>query len=289
MKVRASAPAKINLTLDIVGRREDGYHLLESVMQTVDLCDTVTVAYADDGDIHLTCDGGIPCDTTNTAYRAAKLFRETIKTSDGFTVTVEKRIPSQAGLAGGSSDAAAVLVALNVLTKAHLSVDTLCEMGALIGADVPFCIRGGTVLCTGIGTELIPLSAIPPCTVVIVKPSGGVSTPEAYRLLDTADRLEHPDTDSMCRAIEQRDLVDLSQYVGNSFERPLDLPHTAHIRKQMKQHGAIASALSGSGSAVFGLFADDAAANRATAALSPDYPQTFLCRPCDGIQCEIVE
>ncbi len=289
MKVRAFAPAKINLTLDIVGRREDGYHLLESVMQTVDLCDTVTVAYADDGEIYLSCDGGIPCDTTNTAYRAAALFREKTKTTDGFIITVEKRIPSQAGLAGGSSDAAAVLVALNVLTKANLSSDALCEIGASIGADVPFCIRGGTVLCTDIGTELTPLSAIPPCTVVIAKPQDGVSTPEAYRLLDTADRLEHPDTDGMCRAIARGDLIGLSETVGNSFERPLNLPHTARIRRQMEEYGAIASALSGSGSAVFGLFDDDAAANRATAALLPDYPQTFLCRPCDGIRYEILE
>ncbi len=289
MKVRAFAPAKINLTLDIVGRREDGYHLLESVMQTVDLCDTVTVAYADGENIHLTCDGGIPCDATNTAYRAAALFRQTVGLSCGFAITVEKRIPSQAGLAGGSSDAAAVLVALNVLTKADLSIEVLCEIGALIGADVPFCIRGGTVLCTGIGTELKSLLPMPTCTVVIVKPEGGVSTPEAYRLLDTADRLEHPDSDAMCGAIVQHDLNGVAKTVGNSFEHPLDLPHTARIRNRMEQHGAIASALSGSGSAVFGLFQDEQTAKDAVAALTMDYPQTFLCRPCNGIRYEMIE
>lgn len=289
MKVRAFAPAKINLTLDIVGRRKDGYHLLESVMQTVDLCDTVTVAYADDTDIHLTCDGGIPCDTTNTAYRAAALFRQTVGLSCGFVITVEKQIPSQAGLAGGSSDAAAVLIALNALTKADLSIDTLCAIGAQIGADVPFCVRGGTVLCTGIGTDLTPLSPMPSCTVVIVKPEGGVSTPEAYRLLDTADRLEHPNTDAMCEAIKRDDLIGIAQHVGNSFEQPLNLPHTATIRRQMDRYGAIASALSGSGSAVFGLFQEKQTAQNAVSALGMDYPQTFLCRPCNGIWYEIVE
>ena len=289
MKVRAFAPAKINLTLDIVGRREDGYHLLESVMQTVDLCDTVTATYADDENIHLTCDGGIPCDATNTAYRAATLFRQAVGLSYGFVITVEKQIPSQAGLAGGSSDAAAVLVALNVLTKAELSTDALCAIGAQIGADVPFCVQGGTVLCTGIGTDLTPLSPMTTCTVVIVKPRGGVSTPEAYRLLDTADYLEHPDTDAMCDAIKQGNLIGVAQHVGNSFERPLNLPHTATIRRQMDRYGAIASALSGSGSAVFGLFENEETAQDAVSALSVDYPQTFLCRPCNGIRCEIVE
>ncbi len=289
MKVRAFAPAKINLTLDIVGRREDGYHLLESVMQTVDLYDVITVAYADDEDIHLTCDGGIPCDATNTAYRAADLFRKTIGISDGFIIMVEKHIPSQAGLAGGSSDAAAVLVALNVLTNAGLSTDQLCELGAKIGADVPFCVQGGTVLCTDIGTELTALLPMPTCTVIIAKPESGVSTPEAYRLLDSAKHLEHPNTQAMCEAIRQHNLSGIFKTVGNSFEQPLNLPHTATIRQTMEQYGAYASALSGSGSAVFGLFENDQTAQAALSALTVPFLKTALCHPCNGIHYEILE
>ncbi len=286
MTIKALAPAKINLTLDVVGRRADGYHLLRSVMQTVSLYDTVTVTSTENTTIDLICDGGIPADMSNTAYKAAALFRETVGYSGGVAITVEKTIPSQAGLAGGSSDAAAVLVALNELTGAGLTVEQLCELGGRIGADVPLCIHGGTVLCTGIGTQLSPLPPLPPCAVVIVKPRGGVSTPEAYRLLDNASVLHHPDTDGMCRALAQRDLQGVAACVGNSFEQPLALPFTADIRDRLTDGGALASALSGSGSAVFGLFTDVESATVAARSLREYYPNTVVCRPCEGILLE---
>lgn len=283
MKVTALAPAKINLSLDVTGRREDGYHLLRSVMQTVSLYDTVTVSYGEDDRIVLHCDGGIPADEHNTAYKAAALFRQETGCTAGFVITVKKAIPSQAGLAGGSSDAAGVLAALNELTGAGLSTQALCRLGERIGADVPFCIHGGTVLCTGIGTRLTPQPPLPDCAVVIVKPNGGVSTPEAYRLLDDAPHLSHPDVEGQCAALRRGDLNGVCDRVGNSFEQPLQLPHTAAIRRSLTDGGAAASALSGSGSAVFGLFYDEETARCCARQLQRQYPQTAVCCPCSGI------
>ena len=282
MMVTALAPAKINLTLEITGRRADGYHLLRTVMQTVDLYDTVTVCEADQG-IHLRCSGGIPADQHNTAYKAAALFLETVGYPGGVSIDVEKRIPSQAGLAGGSADAAGVLHALNKLTGANLPVERLCELGERIGADVPFCVHGGTVLCTGTGTVLTPLPPMPDCAMVIVKPEGGVSTPEAYRLLDSASSLLCPDTDGVCAALHNGDLPAIACRVGNAFEAPLSLPSTAPICAALYEGGALSAALSGSGSAVFGLFTDTEAATNCAALLSNRYAFATVCRPCSGV------
>lgn len=284
MTVTALAPAKINLTLDVVGRRADGYHLLESVMQTVDLYDEITVAPAADDRITLHCDGGIPADGSNTAYKAAVQFREAVGCpQQGFVITVKKQIPSQAGLAGGSTDAAGVLHALNVLTNAELTTAQLCEIGSRIGADVPFCVHGGTVLCTGVGEILAPVTPLPDCGIVLVKPDGGVSTPEAYHLLDTAPHLQHPDSGGLCAALTRGDLPGIAACVGNIFEAPLHLPHTADIGTRLLSGGALTAALSGSGSAVFGLFADLSAATACADTLRETYPHTWVCRPCHGV------
>lgn len=289
MTVRVWAPAKLNLTLDVVGRREDGYHLLRSVMQTIDLYDVVTVSARDDRQLCVSCDGGIPADEHNTAHRAAVLFREYTGCALGFDITVEKHIPSQAGMAGGSSDAAAVLVALNVLTEARLSTAQLCKLGAKIGADVPLCVHGSTVLCTGTGTELTPVTPLEQGVFVAVKPQGGVSTPEAYRLLDSAESLLHPDTDGLCRALERQSLADVAACMGSSFEAPLALPYTADIQKRLLDGGALNAILTGSGSTVFGLFDDADTAAACAEQLRTVYPQTFVCHPCDGIIWKIIE
>lgn len=289
MTVRVWAPAKVNLTLDVVGRRDDGYHLLRSVMQTIDLYDVITVSAREDGQLHVTCDGGIPADEHNTATRAARLFCETHGCTCGFDVTVEKHIPSQAGMAGGSTDAAAVLVALNVLTGAGYTTAELCAMGAKIGADVPLCVHGSTVLCTGTGTELTPVTPLKSGVFVAVKPEGGVSTPEAYRLLDSAAQLLHPDTDGLCRALQNRSLAEVAACMGNSFEAPIALPHTADIKARLLDGGALNAILTGSGSTVFGLFADEQTAVACAERLRGDYPQTFVCHPCDGPIWKILE
>ena len=279
MSIVLSAPAKLNLSLDVTGRREDGYHTLRTVMQSIDWCDTVTVDLADDGHIHLTCDGGIPANEKNIAYRAAVLFREALGTEQGYVIDVHKAIPSEAGIAGGSADGAAVLRGLNRLHGEPLSEEALLTLGARLGADVPFCLLGGTALATGIGTELTPLPPLPPCYFVVVKPEGGVSTPEAYRLLDSAPSLLHPDVEAQCEAIRRGDLEGILPHTGNSFEAPLALPHTATIVALLRQHGAAAALLTGSGSATFGIFREKATAEAAAEALKAHYPQTRLCLP----------
>lgn len=279
MSITIDAPAKLNLSLDVVGVRPDGYHELRSVMQAIDWCDRVTVDFAPDGDIHLTCDGGIPADERNIAYRAAALFRELTGRREGYVIDVRKSIPSEAGMGGGSSDGAAVLRALNALTGAGVPQDDLLAASAKLGADVPFCLLGGTALATGTGTDLIPLPPLPDCTFVVVKPEGGVSTPEAYRRLDSAPALLHPDVDGMVSALQRGDLGGVAERIGNSFEAPMALPHTATVTAVMRAHGARGAALTGSGSAVFGLFDDEAAAAACAAALTPAYPRTRLCKP----------
>lgn len=279
MSIVLSAPAKLNLSLDVTGRRADGYHTLRTVMQSIDWCDTVTVDFAEDNRIHLTCDGGIPADEKNIAYRAAALFREAIGSERGYVIDVKKCIPSQAGMAGGSADGAAVLRGLNALHGEPLSEEALFALGARLGADVPFCLLGGTALAEGIGTDLVPLTPLSACFFVVVKPDGGVSTPEAYRLLDNAPALLHPDVEAQCAAIGRHDFDGVVAHAGNSFEAPLALPHTADIVTLLKKHGAAAALLTGSGSAVFGIFKEQAVAEAAAAVLQKAYPETRLCRP----------
>ncbi len=279
MSVVKRAPAKLNLSLDVVGVREDGYHLLRTVMQAIDWCDEVSVAFADDYEIHLSCGGGIPADERNTAYRAAALFRQHTERQEGYVIEVTKHVPSQAGMGGGSSDAAAVLLALNELTGAAVPQEELLALAARIGADVPFCLLGGTALATGIGTDLSPLPPLPPCYFVVVRPEAGVSTPEAYRRLDSAPTLLHPDVDAMCVALARGDLRSVAATVGNSFEAPMALPDTAAICARMREYGAMAAALTGSGSAVFGMFEENETAARCAAALAEAYPCTRVCRP----------
>lgn len=281
MSVTVNAPAKVNLVLDVVGRREDGYHLLETVFQTVDWCDRITVDFADTTEVF--CDGGAPQDESNTAYRAAMLFREYTGRNENYRITVQKHIPMQAGLAGGSADAAGVLVALNRLTGANLSLDELCELGAKIGADVPFCIRGGTALGTGTGTDLQPLPAFETGYIVIVKPTGGVSTPEAYRLVDGKADLFHPSASAFCEALKNGDWEKMTAAIGNSFEDALCLPDSLAARDMLLKNGAAAACMSGSGSSVFGLFESQDTAERCAAAMGQYYAQVRVCRPCRGI------
>ncbi len=281
MSVCVKAPAKINLVLDVVGRREDGYHVLETVFQTVDWYDRITVDVAQT--LSFSCDGGAPQDASNTAYRAALLFAEYIGQPAAYRIAVEKHIPAQAGLAGGSADAAGTLVALNRLTGADLSQEELCALANKVGADVPFCVMGGTAFATGTGDILTPLMPLGQGYFVIVKPEGGVSTPEAYRLVDSQPDLLHPSAHAFCDALKNEDLTAMARAVGNTFELALALPTCLTARDQLKEHGAIAACMSGSGTAVFGWFTDEQTAQRCAAALSPLYSKVRVCRPCNGI------
>ncbi len=284
MKIVAKAPAKINLTLDITGKKQDGYHTLKTVFQSIDWYDRIVVeSLPNCQDIVFSCSDKALENPKNTAYKAATLFKESAGIKNGFSVFVEKSIPQQAGLAGGSADAAGVLAALNCLCGFPFSQKKLCKLGANIGADVPFCLLGGTALGEDTGIELTPLLPLPSCYIVVVKPEGGVSTPQAYTLWDTAKEVIHPDTDGMCSALAAGDMDGVLCRVANTFEKPLSLPHTQNICRILKENGAQAAALSGSGSAVFGIFQTVQSAKNGVTQLQKVYSQTKLCKPCEGI------
>ncbi len=278
-KIVVYAPAKINLTLDVTGRRADGYHTIRSVMQTVDLCDRITLQATATPGIFLTLsDDTLPCDEKNTAYKAAALFLEGTKATGGVVIHVDKLIPQQAGMAGGSADAAGVLVGLNHLLNAGWSTAQLCELGLKIGADVPFCIAGGCALCEGIGEVLTPAPAMPDLPLVVVKPPVGVSTAEAYRRVDEGDLEPRPDTEAMLAALQAQDGAAIGMTLGNVFETALQLPEVAAIRAAMAAYHPLGCRMTGSGSAVVALFAEDADAIACAAAMGA-LGEVYLCRP----------
>ena len=282
MQVTVHAPAKINLTLDVVGRRADGYHLLESIMQSVDCCDTLTAKKIPYG-IELAVVGGAVCPTEkNTAYRAAQVFFRACGIDGGVRMTLHKRIPQQAGMGGGSADAAATLHALNVLYDTHLPTDALCEMGMQVGADVPFCVLGGTAMVTGIGEGLAPLPMLPECYIVIAQPSDGVSTAKAYAALDGAPMPMHPEHPAALDALRQGDLVGVCRQVDNVFEPACAIEGVRAIRARMAEFSPLAAQMTGSGSAVFAVFDDPQTTHACAAALLKEHPVAFVCRPSAG-------
>ncbi|MDN4495388.1 4-(cytidine 5'-diphospho)-2-C-methyl-D-erythritol kinase [Ureibacillus aquaedulcis] len=249
------APAKINLTLDVLYKRPDNYHEVEMIMTTVDLSDRIGLESRADGLIKIiSTNGFIPDDSRNLAYQAAQLIKDTYGVAEGVTISIEKEIPVAAGLAGGSSDAAATLKGLNELWQLNLSVDTLAELGAKIGSDVSFCIYGGTALATGRGEKIQKLPAPPTCWVVLAKPKIGVSTAQVYGGLNI-EGIEHPNTKQMIQAIETNDYDLMCQSLGNVLESVTFKlhPEVIMIKEQMKRFGADAVLMSGSGPTVFGL------------------------------------
>ena len=284
MSVTVYAPAKINLTLDVVGAREDGYHLLESIFQAVDRYDTVTAAKADTITLDAE-DCGCPMEK-NTAYKAAVAFFAATGIGGGVHLTLQKRIPQQAGMGGGSADAAGVLVALNTLYETNLTTAQLCEIGLTVGADVPFCIVGGTAYVTGIGEGLQTLPALPDCAIVVAQPAEGISTKEAYAAVDHADILARPDNAAAITALERGDLAGVCAQAVNVFEAATQLEGVKDIRRRMEQHNPLCSQMTGSGSCVFAIFEDDASAQACLAELQTRYPTAFVCRPCGGVVVE---
>ncbi len=279
MKLTVKAPAKINLTLEITGRLPNGYHTVEMVMQTIDLYDTVSVEPGGDR-LSLTIEGAdLPADEHNTAYKAAKLYCEATGIPPHFRLNITKNIPMQAGLAGGSADAAATLVALNTLCDNRLSPERLAEIGAAVGADVPFCLFGGTRLATGIGTTLSPLPAMPDCSIVVLKPAVGVSTAEAYRAVD-AKAFEVKSSDRMIEALQSGEIAAVGQETYNRFSEALPIPEVERLVDRLKELGACGACMTGSGSAVIGLFGTEAAALEAEQAVRSLCEQTAICRPC---------
>lgn len=258
------APAKINLTLDVLHKRPDGYHEVEMIMTTVDLSDRIGLESRDDGMIQIvSADRYVPDDHRNLAYQAAKLLKDTYKVTKGVSIILEKKIPVAAGLAGGSSDAAATLKGLNQLWNLNLTVDQLAVHGAKIGSDVSFCVYGGTALATGRGESIHELSSPPNCWIILAKPSIGVSTADVYGGLNVAE-IDHPNTKEMIRAIQEKNYDLMCSSMGNALESvTLKLyPEVSMIKEQMMKFGADAVLMSGSGPTVFGLVQHESRVNR---------------------------
>lgn len=281
--------AKINLHLDMTGRRADGYHTVNTVMQTVSLCDDVTVTLREDEKIFATCNvHGVPADEKNLAVRAALMLREALGTPFGAQIDIFKRIPMAAGLAGGSADAAATLVALNRLLGEPCSVEALCEIGSRLGADVPFCIVGGTCFADGKGDVLHAFPKMPDCAIVIACEGEGVSTPWAYRCLDEIyGNFEESfgyapkELAPLKFALEGKDLSAIAKNMYNIFEEPVlaERPVAAELRGLFLSCGALGAMMSGSGPSVFAIFSSDAEAEVAVNALQTRGYRPYLCHP----------
>lgn len=282
MKVSVKAYAKLNLTLDITGKREDGYHLLKTVMQSVSLYDTVTVRERSDGQISLSVTGEeAPEDSTNTAWKAAERFFEyTGVANPGIGIKIDKNIPVGSGLAGGSADAAGVIIALDRIFGTRLDEDELCDIAEKVGADVPFCVTGGTALARGTGSILSFLPDLADCRIVIARGSAGMSTKEAYALFDAYEgELVMPDSDKMCEDICGGDIEEVADGLCNVFEQALGLEEPARLISILRENGALGAALTGSGSAVFGIFEDEENAQEAADALEKECEYVFVKKP----------
>lgn len=278
-----SANAKINLTLDILRRREDGYHELQMVMQSVTLADalTVTPAQGEEGqavsDLHFLPTGG-----KNLAQMAAAAFREAAGLGGQVDVSIQKRIPVCAGLAGGSADAAAVLRAMNQLTGAGLSQPELAKIGEQVGSDVPFCVMGGAALAEDRGERLTPLPPLPSCRIVICKPHFSISTPQLFGRVNVRKIVRRPDTAGVAAALKAGDLPGVARRMYNVFEDVLEPRRAAEIgeiKAALIDCGALGASMSGSGPSVFGLFDREDRAQEARERLSASYRDVFLCGP----------
>ena len=273
-----NAKAKINLYLDVTGKRADGYHLLETVMHTVSLCDTVTLTKTGRSGIEISCsDPLIPCNEKNIAYKcAAAFFDKTGISSGGVSIDIIKRIPSQAGMGGGSADGAAVLTGLDLLFETGLSEGELISIGARIGADIPFCIKGGCGYCTGIGEIIEPLPAICGC-VLIGKGQAGISTAEAFGKIDSlGSGIGITGIKKIFGNVSS--LTDIAPFCRNIFDDVTSLEEVTDIKRIMTENGAVCSAMTGSGSAVFGLFESENVAVKAQEVLKQKNYFTALCR-----------
>lgn len=264
--VTLKALAKINLGLDVLGRRDNGYHDVRMVMQTIYLYDNVTMEKTEEAGIQLECNlFYLPVDETNIAYKAAKLLMDEFDIKGGVRIVLDKHIPVAAGLAGGSANAAAVLVGMNRLFSLGLSGQELMERGVSLGADVPYCVMRGTVLAEGIGEILTPLPPLPKCYVLIAKPGISVSTKTVYEKLDSQEITEHPDIDGILEGLDKQDIHKVAASMGNVLETVTigDYPIIEEIKHVMKEEGALNAMMSGSGPTVFGIFDDKSKARQA--------------------------
>ena len=278
-----SAFAKLNLTLDVLDKRQDGYHNLKSVMQTISIRDDLEIDIGTGKSWVLTCDRqGIPTDESNLAWKAAKVYFDTMhKEPDGIEIRITKRIPSGAGLGGGSADAAAVLRALNRYYDNPLSILALAELGAMVGSDVPFCTLCGTVMAEGRGEKLRKLPDIPDCVFVVCKPEFSISTPELYQKIDRYDVAKRPDHQAMESALLEGDLGKVAQNLCNVFDPLVTQEHLElnYIKSIFNSYGSLGQQMTGSGSAVYAIVKDFEYAAVICNMLKENYPQVFIAKP----------
>ncbi len=264
--ITKKAYAKVNLGLDVIGRREDGYHEVRMIMQTVDICDVLTFTRQERPGIVVTTDKEeLPGDESNLIYKAARLVTETCSVREGIKIELQKRIPMAAGMAGGSTDAAAVFHGMNEMFGLGMDEDEMCALGVKIGADIPYCIKGGTALAEGIGEILTKLPDAPACVVLVAKPDIDVSTKYVYENLHAESLEYHPDIDGMRAAIEEGDLRGMAERMGNVLETVTvnAYPVIREIKEVMKKSGAWNALMSGSGPTVFGIFGEEEKARKA--------------------------
>ena len=276
------AHAKINLGLDVLDKREDGYHNIRTVMQTIGLCDCITFEEGESKDTLavLTCeDPLVPTDDTNLIIKAVRILAADYPRIGGLKIHLEKNIPMAAGLAGGSTDAAAMLCGLSEYYGLGLSDEALKGYAVRLGADVPFLIGGGTALAEGIGEVLTDLASPPAVHILLAKPAVSVSTKEAYQNLTAGPPISHPDMENICEALKERDITSLGRSLANVFEPGIRTlyPEIGTIRAIMEKYGSIGACMSGSGPSVFGMFTRMEQAKRALAGIRESYPGTFTC------------
>ena len=278
-KVTVIAPAKINLSLDILGVDERGYHLLDMIMQTVSLFERVTVSKKEK-DITLSSNARyIPTDSKNVAVKAAMLFFEYTGIQGGVHIHIKKTVPIKAGMAGGSADAAGVIVGLDKIYETNLTRQQMCEIGAKAGSDVPFMIMGGTKRVQGVGEIIKPCPPMPRCYLVVCMPDKGVSTPAAFANYDTLGEKTLVETDKLVAAMEENDIYGVAKYMANDLEKAAASEYTQPIKEELIQQGAIGSVMTGSGAAVFGVFDDEDKAKAAVEYFRGRVRSVFIAKP----------
>lgn len=281
MKLTYEAYAKINLILDVTGVKQNGYHTLFTVMQSIGLKDVISVEKTKGEKITISCtDESVPTDSKNIVYKCAVKFFEYfgITKNKGIHIHIKKDIPHEAGLGGGSADGAAVLVALNELFNMGANKRTLMFIGGKVGADIPFCIVGGTALCQDIGTVVAALPNIDECSIVVVKPESGSSTVKAYDAIDEmGERLKHTKNNEMLELLLEEDFKESLKYCDNVFEQVIEVPDRADIKYILRKNNSSAACMSGSGSAIYGIFSSKEDADNAKKELEKKYTKVYLC------------
>ncbi len=282
--IQVICPAKINLSLGITGIRQDGYHTLCSVMQSIGVFNEVCISIGAGGGITLTSDDPhLPTDAANTAYRAALYFREEFGIKDGFLIHIVKRVPYQAGLGSASADAAGVLYALSRLYGIDPYSPQIKELAVRVGADVVFCLMGGTMLAEGIGELLQPLPPMPPCGILVIKPREGASTPAIFKAYDQLDPEPcQPDTDGLIKGLAAGSLSQLAACLGNVLECCVPAKSITEIKQAMLQTGCLGTAMTGSGSAVFGIYHSIEDAKKAALVFDTESCWVKVCAPYAG-------